>query len=322
VSNITEALLPNAVPIDVPELHPQNYRQGDVDTIAGSLTRFGQVRPIVVQKSSGHVVAGNHTLKAARQLGWDQIAVVVVDMPDDEAEAYLVADNRASDKATNDDAALAKILERMMLAGKLEGTGYSPDDVDDMLAAMEQMPEVDPGDFEGGAATTDDQLAERFANRSQVALRQFVLMYDQDTATDVEAMFRKLERAWGMSGARDVVLEALKRATAEPPVEGLTVEEAERANITPEADGPLPEERPVAPGEDATVVTGGTTISGPVPAEGIGTELAANEPEPPADDAIDHAVAIADDTHGEAPGRPTTLTEAAQAKPRSAIFDD
>jgi uncharacterized protein YaiI (UPF0178 family) len=331
VSNITEALLPNAVPIDVPELHPQNYRQGDVDTIAGSLTRFGQVRPIVVQKSSGHVVAGNHTLKAARQLGWDQIAVVVVDMPDDEAEAYLVADNRASDKATNDDAALAKILERMMLAGKLEGTGYSPDDVDDMLAAMEQMPEVDPGDFEGGAATTDDQLAERFANRSQVALRQFVLMYDQDTATGVEAMFRKLERAWGMSGARDVVLEALKRATAEPPVEGLTVEEAERANIVPEADEPaadtVAQPVPAAPGsmppvtveeanaEVAAMVEDGAEADRPEQPEpdqlgGVPPSEPDDEPQPPPANG------------GQQQDRPTTLTEAAQAKPRSAIFDD
>lgn len=237
MSNIAPALADLTVPADQPILHPQNYRRGDVENIAASLARFGQVRPIVVQESTGHVVAGNHTLKAVRELGWEAVAAVVVDLSDDEAEAYLVADNRASDKATNDDAALAPILERLMLAGKLEGTGYTPDDVDDMLSTMNQMPDVNPGDFEGDAPPPDEGLKERFANRSQVALRQFVLMYDQDTAVEVEAWFDKLKRAWGMTKTQDVALEALRRAAADPPVEGLTVEEAERANILPEPEG-------------------------------------------------------------------------------------
>jgi ParB-like chromosome segregation protein Spo0J len=242
MSNIAPALEQLKVPVTEPVLHPQNYRQGDVENIAASLQRFGQVRPIVVQASTMHVVAGNHTLKAVQSLGWDEVAAVVVNLTDEEAEAYLVADNRASDKATNDDAVLAPILERMMLAGKLEGTGYSPDDVDDMLSSLDQLPEVDAPTPENTASgATNEELAERFKNRSQVALRQFVIMYDQETATEVEQLFRKLERAWGMTQARDVVLEALRRAAADPPVEGLTVEEAERANIVPE-----PEQEPGA----------------------------------------------------------------------------
>lgn len=257
-SNIAPALSNLTLPASEPILHPQNYRQGDVENIIESLKRFGQVRPIVVQASSGHVVAGNHTLKAVRELGWDEVAAVVVNLTDEEAEAYLVADNRASDKAVNDDALLAPILERLMLAGKLDGTGYTPDEVDDMLSAMDQMPEVDaPAPEDTGSGTTNEELAERFKNRSQVALRQFVLMYDQDTATEVEQTFRKLERAWGMTKAQDVVLEALRRAAVEPPVEGLTVEEAERANVLPDEPGegdasePVPEPRPDSVVEEA-----------------------------------------------------------------------
>lgn len=238
MSNITPALQQLAVPINEVHGHPGNYRLGDVEGIAASMARFGQLKPIVVQASTMNVVAGNHTLKAAQSLGWEQIAAAVVAMPDDEAEAYLAADNRLSDKATNDDTALAPILERLMLAGKLEGTGYTPDDVDDMLSSLDQMPEVDAPTPEGTAGgTTNEELAERFKNRSQVALRQFVLMYDQGTATEVEAIFDKLKRAWGMTKTQDVALEALRRQAADPPVEGLTVEEAERANIVPEPEG-------------------------------------------------------------------------------------
>jgi uncharacterized protein YaiI (UPF0178 family) len=242
MSNIAATLQNHKVPAAEPIPHPQNYRQGVVSAIAESLERFGQMKPIVVQRSTGYVVAGNHTLKAARHLGWDEVAALVIDLTDEEAEAYLVADNRTSDLATNDDVALGALLERMMLAGRLDGTGYTPDQVDDMLSALGQMPEVNaPAPENTTSGATNEELAERFKNRSQVALRQFVIMYDQETATEVEQLFRKLERAWGMTQARDVVLEALRRAAADPPVEGLTVEEAERANIVPE-----PEQEPGA----------------------------------------------------------------------------
>jgi ParB-like chromosome segregation protein Spo0J len=356
VSNIAEGLSELRMPIDRPVLHPQNYRQGDVETIAASLRRFGQVRPIVVQKSSGQVVAGNHTLKAAISLDWDEIAAVVVDMPDEEAEAYLVADNRSSDKATNDDTVLAPILERLMLAGRLEGTGYTPDNVDDMLAALDALPEVDPGDTAAAPGATDEQLAERFANRSQVALRQFVLMYDQDTAAEVEQLFRKLERAWGMSQTRDVALEAMRRAAADPPVEGLTVEEAERANIEPEPEPaaddtaqPVPPESmpPVTVAEaneevaamveeSADVPEGTVVVDGQVAAVNVGTSP------------VDPPVAAQDEANAEATRawdgeaarealedgrqmdeRDRTLAEAAAdtlpgvpPAPRNAIYDD
>lgn len=54
--------------------YPLNPRRGDVNAIADSLQHHGQYRPIVVQKSTNFVLAGNHTLKAARKLGWTRIA--------------------------------------------------------------------------------------------------------------------------------------------------------------------------------------------------------------------------------------------------------
>jgi ParB-like chromosome segregation protein Spo0J len=247
-ANIAAGLQDLVVPVSQLNLHPQNYRQGDVETIVASITRFGQVRPLVVQESTMNVVAGNHTLKAITQLGWAECAAVLVELSDEEAEAYLVADNRASDKATNDDAALAAILERMMLAGKLEGTGYTPDEVDDLMATMNALPE---GDVETDAehGVEDEALRERFANRSQVALRQFVLMYPAEVAEEVEAQWKRLARAWGVSGMREVVREALDRALREPPVEGLTDEERARADA-PEPTA-VPDDTTEQPGGEA-----------------------------------------------------------------------
>ena len=47
---------------------PGNARRGDVDAIVDSLRRNGQFRPLVVQRSTGYVLGGNHTLQAAQRL--------------------------------------------------------------------------------------------------------------------------------------------------------------------------------------------------------------------------------------------------------------
>jgi ParB-like chromosome segregation protein Spo0J len=110
------------IPVDALTLHPRNPRQGDVGAISESLAAFGQYAPIVVQKSSGHVIAGNHRLLAARALGWKDIQVVRVDVDDQTAERILVADNRTADLATNDDAALTALLADLAARGDLTGT--------------------------------------------------------------------------------------------------------------------------------------------------------------------------------------------------------
>src|SRR5262245_36534392 len=99
--------------IDLHELvtHPGNPRRGAIEVIKQSLRRFGQVRPIVVQHSEGMILAGNHTFMAAQELGWDKIACVYVDLPDDEATAYMLMDNRSGDMATWDDSGLLIVLQ-------------------------------------------------------------------------------------------------------------------------------------------------------------------------------------------------------------------
>lgn len=84
------------------KVHPKNVRRGNIDAIARSLQMYGQQKPIVVQESSGFIVAGNHVYQAAHRLGWQTIAASVVPMDDETAMGYLLADNRASDLATYD----------------------------------------------------------------------------------------------------------------------------------------------------------------------------------------------------------------------------
>jgi hypothetical protein len=146
IATIAPALRSLAVPIESVELHPRNPRVGDVEAVAASLARFGQQKPIVVQRSTRFVVAGNHLLRAARQLGWTEIAANIEELDDATASAFMLADNRTADLGTYDDALLAAILEEHAATGNLAGTGYDRDDIDELVARLlaEQERQGDP----------------------------------------------------------------------------------------------------------------------------------------------------------------------------------
>lgn len=134
---IREELAYLTVPIDEVSNHPRNVRQGDVGAIAESLKEHGQYRPIVVQRSTGYVLAGNHTLKAAKALGWKKVAVTYVECDDERALRILLADNRTNDLATYDDGALAELLKELTESETgLAGTMYDGDALDQLLSDL------------------------------------------------------------------------------------------------------------------------------------------------------------------------------------------
>jgi len=92
---IAEPLLPLARPVASLRTLEGNPRRGDVAAVKRSLQRFGQRKPIVCRED-GTVTAGNHTLLAAIELGWAEIAVVGFADDDATAKAYALADNRTS----------------------------------------------------------------------------------------------------------------------------------------------------------------------------------------------------------------------------------
>lgn len=144
---MARVLRTESVPVRDLSTHPRNVRQGDVGAIAQSLEQHGQYRPITVQSSTNLILAGNHTYMAARSLGWTEIHAVIVDCDDDEALRILLADNRSSDLAAYDQAALADLLAELADSVRgLEGTLYDGDDVDQVIRdlnaefAEDQMP--------------------------------------------------------------------------------------------------------------------------------------------------------------------------------------
>jgi len=115
--------------------HPENPRRGNLDEIRSSIRVNGFYGALVVQRSTGHILAGNHRFMAAEAEGLDRVPVIYVDADDEDAKAILVGDNRLSDLAENDPELLAALLQAIQSREEgLTGTGYSDDDLAQMLA--------------------------------------------------------------------------------------------------------------------------------------------------------------------------------------------
>ena len=67
-----------SVPLRKVKTHPDNPRRGFIDAIVESLSVHGQYKPVVVNRRTSHIAAGNHTYKAAKRLGYRTIDVVRV----------------------------------------------------------------------------------------------------------------------------------------------------------------------------------------------------------------------------------------------------
>lgn len=139
----------------------RNPRKGNVEAIKNSISIHGLYRPVVVNKGThtgrkNEVLAGNHTLKAVRELGWDSIPITFVDYDDDQAKRVVLIDNKLSDDATYDVTLLTAELESL---DDLEGTGYTDADLDKLLNGLED-----------GEDPKDSEHEEQYTNRWELVI--------------------------------------------------------------------------------------------------------------------------------------------------------
>ena len=169
---IPDTLTHLAVPIDSLTPYEGNARRGNMDGITASIRNHGQYRPIVVNSrqidgTSNVILAGNHTWQAMVDAGASHIAVTFVDVDADRAARINLIDNKLSDSATND---IDALFAQLSALPDIAGTGYSPDEMDDLiiqLGRVEVMPFVE---FHGTYAETEAEF-ERRRQAAALALR-------------------------------------------------------------------------------------------------------------------------------------------------------
>lgn len=152
------------VPINTLIQYPTNPNIGDVPSIAESLKENGLFEPVIVQRSTGYILSGNHTVLAALKLGWREMDVAVVDVDDMRALKILLAANRTRDKAHTNRDVLAEVLS--YLDEDYVGTGYTSYDVDllieqsalDPRGLVDANPDDEFGDLLDAPAATETRV--------------------------------------------------------------------------------------------------------------------------------------------------------------------
>jgi ParB-like chromosome segregation protein Spo0J len=125
------------VPILDLQQHPENANNGDLDALEESVATNGFYSPLIVQQSTGYILAGNHRYVIAVKKGMTHIPAIVIDVTDDEALRIMVADNRITRKGHDDEGQLLNILDILQRTDDgLAGTGYSTNDHEFLLALI------------------------------------------------------------------------------------------------------------------------------------------------------------------------------------------
>jgi len=169
VENIVSDLQPLVVPIEWITPLVGNPRRGKVEALARSYARFGQRKPIVVNKTGeedGHPVgmteAGNHQTLAAESLGWKYIAVVWVEDDETTAKAFSLADNNLHDIGEYDTPLLAQYVADIATTGEegvamLADAGFTGDELTALIESTMQPLSPNPGDAAGGYDDDDSE---------------------------------------------------------------------------------------------------------------------------------------------------------------------
>lgn len=155
------------------ENHPKNPKQhpeNQIRLIQKSIERFGWTSPVILDKNN-RILAGHARVKAAIEKGYDTIPAIRTDLSGDEADAYLLADNRLADISPYDRDILAELLSDLP-QDLAELTGFDQVQVDALLSG-EDIPDIDRFISD---SQPEEPLEEVDAeNKSQTLVEKFVV---------------------------------------------------------------------------------------------------------------------------------------------------
>lgn len=120
---------------DIERLVPwdQNPRHNlaAIESVMGSIKRFGFGAPIVARQEDRMVIAGHTRLEAAKRLGLDRVPVRYLDLDPADAKMLALADNKIGEIAEWDEAALERIIDDLALSVEdMDDLGWSASDLE------------------------------------------------------------------------------------------------------------------------------------------------------------------------------------------------
>ena len=186
----------------------KNPRKGNVAELKKSLTHNKQYRPIVVQKNSRRILAGNHLWKAAKELGWTHIDIVEVDVDDDKAKRIVAADNRYADLGNYDANALLELLGTV----DYEGTGYTQTDYESLLTMSEGSLVKDENSYFENVVI-GKSMAERATTYAERTERLLMCEYSMEKYLWINERLTELREKYSVTDNASAILSFLAEYT-------------------------------------------------------------------------------------------------------------
>jgi hypothetical protein len=216
----------------------RNPKGHDIEAIKRSIRKFGFVNPAILDESTGQLVVGHGRIQALREmekanepmpngiildvgdidapdappLGWRAPVLRGVAFTDFEtAEAYLLADNRLTELGGWEDGLLKEVLDDLNTAGLLELTGFTQDDLEDLIARV-GVPELPVEPFGGTYAETPEELAQRQAEAEAAGipgLREVVMLLPATVHAEFVARTAAIRRRFDLPNNTQAVLYAI-----------------------------------------------------------------------------------------------------------------
>lgn len=150
---MTSKMVMRAVEEIIPYTNNPRINDGAVEHVANSIREFGFKNPIIVD-GSGVIIAGHTRLKAAKQLGLDEVPVIVADdLNEEQVKAYRLADNKTGEIATWNDDLLQLEMSELIGDFDMSEFGFDMDDFDlfdtpedDFVVEVPEVPKAKSGD--------------------------------------------------------------------------------------------------------------------------------------------------------------------------------
>jgi DNA modification methylase len=129
--------------------NPRRHPREQIWAIARSIEAFGFNAPILIDTNK-QIIAGHGRYEAAKLLGIARVPVICLDhLTEAQARAYMLADNKLTDRSSWDDAALAvhlKELSDLVLDFDIEAIGFEPPEIDFRIQSLDGTEVADMAD--------------------------------------------------------------------------------------------------------------------------------------------------------------------------------
>lgn len=121
------------------EKNAKKHSKKQVQQVANSIKEFGFNQPIVVDKNN-IVIVGHGRLEAAKLLGLKEVPTITVDLTEEQANAYRLADNKLNES----DWDMKLVIEELkgLSESMLELTGFDSDLIIEADEMDDEVPEV------------------------------------------------------------------------------------------------------------------------------------------------------------------------------------